>query len=269
MREFLTLCGYDEAELPVELPRAEKAFAALGLGQADIDRARARVHKYYDVELLGVRKILRVFVRDFVNIVLLRDEGREKLGYSFMAPGTETLGSAVMCNGGDVGWMNSGWTYLVVLGCMFDRLTPALEAAEKLWLKTGIVAHCGNVKMDLGFFELGLIPRPDLIVTAGFLCDTSSKSHDLIHIRTVFHRITSTAGRTGSGASSPAPSGPPASLPRAFARLSTPSVRRPASISPRRCSPTQSSCVGLTARRSNGFSTSCGTATRCRWAGHI
>lgn len=180
MREFLTLCGYEEAELAVELPRTERAFAALGLGEADIDRARERVHKYYDVELLGVRKILRVFVRDFVNIVLLRDEGRDKLGYSFMAPGTETLGSAVMCNGGNVGWMNSGWTYLVVLGCIFDRLTPAIEAAEKLWLKTGIVAHCGNVKMDLGFFEMGLIPRPDLIVTAGFLCDTSSKSHDLI-----------------------------------------------------------------------------------------
>jgi len=180
MREFLTLCGYEQAEMVTELPRIERTFAALGIGPSDIDEAKTRVRTYYDVDLRGVRKILRVFVRDLTNIVLMREEGRDKFGYSFMAPGTETLGSAIMCNGGNVGWLNSGWTFLVVLGCIFGKLAPAMEAGEKLWLKTGIVAHCGNVKMDLGFFALDLIPKPNLIVTAGFLCDTSSKSHDLI-----------------------------------------------------------------------------------------
>ncbi|MBN1461751.1 MAG: 2-hydroxyacyl-CoA dehydratase [Armatimonadetes bacterium] len=180
MHEFLDLCGYEEAEMAAELPRIEKTFTALGISSADIDEAKSRVRKYYDIDLPGVRKILRVFLRDLTGIVLMREEGREKFGYSFMAPSTETLGSAIMCNSGDVGWMNPGWTFLTVLGCIFNKLTPALEAAEKLWLKTGIVAHCGNVKMDLGFFALDLIPKPNLIVTAGFLCDTSSKSHDLV-----------------------------------------------------------------------------------------
>ena len=56
-----------------------------------------------------------------------------------------------------------------------------LEAAEERWLKDGIVAHCANVKSILGPLVLNLIPKPDLLVTTGYLCETSSKTLDLLH----------------------------------------------------------------------------------------
>jgi benzoyl-CoA reductase/2-hydroxyglutaryl-CoA dehydratase subunit BcrC/BadD/HgdB len=57
---------------------------------------------------------------------------------------------------------------------------PILEAAERQWLKAGKIAHCANVKTLVGLINLGLIPKPDLLVTSGQLCDTAPKTIDLI-----------------------------------------------------------------------------------------
>jgi benzoyl-CoA reductase/2-hydroxyglutaryl-CoA dehydratase subunit BcrC/BadD/HgdB len=67
-----------------------------------------------------------------------------------------------------------------VLGCIFDKIVPVLEAAEERWLKAGLVAHCGNVKAMAGLFALNLVPRPDLVVCCGSLCDTAPKTADLL-----------------------------------------------------------------------------------------
>ena len=58
---------------------------------------------------------------------------------------------------------------------------PILEAAESEWLKTGEVRHCANVKICAGLLTLGLIPKPDLLVTSGQLCDIAPKTVDLLH----------------------------------------------------------------------------------------
>ena len=58
---------------------------------------------------------------------------------------------------------------------------PVLEAAEKKWLKAGAVAHCGNVKGMVGLLALDLIPRPDLLITSGLLCETAPKSVDILY----------------------------------------------------------------------------------------
>jgi benzoyl-CoA reductase/2-hydroxyglutaryl-CoA dehydratase subunit BcrC/BadD/HgdB len=55
-----------------------------------------------------------------------------------------------------------------------------LEAAEQRWLKEGKAFHCANVKATLGLLALEMIPRPDLLITSGFLCDTAPKTLDLI-----------------------------------------------------------------------------------------
>jgi hypothetical protein len=46
--------------------------------------------------------------------------------------------------------------------------------------KAGAVAHCANVKMYVGLLELGYIPKPDLLVSCGFLCDTAPKTADMM-----------------------------------------------------------------------------------------
>jgi benzoyl-CoA reductase/2-hydroxyglutaryl-CoA dehydratase subunit BcrC/BadD/HgdB len=68
-----------------------------------------------------------------------------------------------------------------VVGCIFGKIEPLLEEAERKWLKAGMVAHCANVKTLVGPIVLGLYPKPDLLVTAGLLCETSSKTLDVFH----------------------------------------------------------------------------------------
>jgi benzoyl-CoA reductase/2-hydroxyglutaryl-CoA dehydratase subunit BcrC/BadD/HgdB len=112
--------------------------------------------------------------------VLAREEGKRKILYGFMSPGFETLGSALVSKSKEIYAAMIATSFQVVLGCVFDKMGPILEAAEHQWLKPGKVSHCANVKALVGLLALGLIPRPDLLVTSGQLCDTAPKTIDLI-----------------------------------------------------------------------------------------
>ena len=79
MIELLKLCGFEEQEIESELPRVEKAFNKLGITDEDIERGKQRLTKYYDIELKGVRKVFRLIVRELVDALLVRDEGKKKL----------------------------------------------------------------------------------------------------------------------------------------------------------------------------------------------
>jgi benzoyl-CoA reductase/2-hydroxyglutaryl-CoA dehydratase subunit BcrC/BadD/HgdB len=180
MREFLSLCGFDEQESAVVLPRVQRVFARMGLTAADVEVAKRRMTTYYDMELSGVRKLMGLFVRDFCNIVLMREDGREKIVHACMMPGMDLLGSAIMDNTAEVGLISPNTTFMVVMGCMFGKYVPILEAAEKQWLKAGAVAHCGMVKSRVGLIGLGLIPKPDLTMTSGYVCETSPKVNEIL-----------------------------------------------------------------------------------------
>jgi benzoyl-CoA reductase/2-hydroxyglutaryl-CoA dehydratase subunit BcrC/BadD/HgdB len=181
MIELLKLCGFNEHEIESELPRVRKAFNKLGITVEDIERGKQRLTKYYDVELTGVRKALRLIVRELVNALLARDEGVKKVIYGFMAPGFDLLSSALVTKSRDVCSIYHSWAFQIVVGCIFGKIEPILEEAERKWLKAGMVAHCANVKTLVGPIALGLYPKPDLMVTAGLLCETSSKTLDLFH----------------------------------------------------------------------------------------
>ena len=181
MLELLALCGYEANEMELELPRVRKAFTKLGITDEDILHGKQRLTMYYDMELKGVRKLLGLFLRELVNITLAKEEGKQKVIYGCMAPAFEILGSALTSNSKDICVLVPNPPFMVVLGCIFDKFIPILEAAEKQWLKSGLVSHCAMVKTRLGLFALNLIPRPDLLITSGSLCDTSPKTNDLLH----------------------------------------------------------------------------------------
>ena len=181
MIELLKLCGYEPQEIELELPRVEKAFSKLGITVEDIERGKQRLIKYYDVELKGVRKVFRLILHELVNALLVRDEGEKKVIYGFMAPGIDLLSSALVTKSRDVFSIHHSWAFQIVVGCIFDKIVPILEEAEKKWLKAGMVAHCANVKTLVGPIVLGLYPKPDLLVTSGFMCETSPKTLDLLH----------------------------------------------------------------------------------------
>jgi benzoyl-CoA reductase/2-hydroxyglutaryl-CoA dehydratase subunit BcrC/BadD/HgdB len=181
MIEFLELCGFTKNEIATELPRVEKAFGRAGITGDDIVTAKQRLTTYYDMELEGVRKAFRLCILELVNTVLAREEGKKKIIFGFMIPGFETIGHVLMSKSRDVYAAHLSWAFLIVIGCIFGKLEPILEAAEKKWLKAGAVAHCANLKTLLGIVALDIVPRPDLMVTSGFMCETAPKTLDLLH----------------------------------------------------------------------------------------
>jgi hypothetical protein len=182
MMELLRLCGYEEKEIESDLPRVEKAFNKLGITAEDIERAKQRLNKYYDIELKGVRKILRLCMQELVNWTLAKEEGKTKFIYGFMVTGFfDAVGSALVSKSKEVYVGNLCPLFQLILGSVFGKIVPILEAAEQRWLKAGTVAHCGNVKTLVGLITLDMIPKPDLLVNSGVLCETAPKTLDLLH----------------------------------------------------------------------------------------
>jgi len=181
MKELLKLCGFEEGEIETELPRIEKAFNNLGVNNDDIERGKQRLNTYYDMELKGLRKVFRLCVKELVNAILVREEGKKKVIYGFMAPGIDLLGSSLVTHSSNVFSTHHSWAFHIIVGCVLGKIVPVMEEAEKKWLKAGVVAHCANVKTILGPISTGLFPKPDLLITSGLLCETSPKTLDLIH----------------------------------------------------------------------------------------
>jgi hypothetical protein len=180
MYELLHLCGFEDHEIELHLPRIEIAFEKLGITEEDVERGKQRLQKYYDIDLNGVRKALRLHVLEVVDAVLARQEGK-KVIYGFMSVGLDMIGAALMYNSKALYSGRIEFTFSLVLGCIFDKLVPVLEAAEKKWLKAGGVTHCGNIKITTGLLDLNMIPRPDLMVSTGFACETAPKTLFLLH----------------------------------------------------------------------------------------
>ncbi|MGD0920077.1 MAG: 2-hydroxyacyl-CoA dehydratase family protein [Thermodesulfobacteriota bacterium] len=181
MRKLLALCGYEAHEMEMELLRVQKVFTKLGITDEDILVGKQRLATYFDMELKGVRKLFGLFLRELVDITLAKEEGKKKVIHGCMAPSFEILGSALRSNSKDVCVLVPNPPFMVVLGFIFDKFVSILEAAEEQWLKSGLVSHCAMVKTRLGLFALNLVPRPDLLVTSGSLCETSPKTNDLLH----------------------------------------------------------------------------------------
>jgi benzoyl-CoA reductase/2-hydroxyglutaryl-CoA dehydratase subunit BcrC/BadD/HgdB len=181
MIELLNLCGFESHELESQLPRIRNAFDKIGITDEDIERAKQRLNTYFDTELKGVRKCLRLCIQDLVNIVLAREEGKTKIVYGYMSLVYRPIASIFMSRSKEAFFAMPFQTAQTVLGHIFGKLTPILEAAEHKWLKAGRVSHCANLKTVVGLIASDLLPKPDLIVTSGYMCDTAPKTADLLH----------------------------------------------------------------------------------------
>jgi benzoyl-CoA reductase/2-hydroxyglutaryl-CoA dehydratase subunit BcrC/BadD/HgdB len=179
MQELLELCGFEQDELPLFLPRIEKAIIKYNITPEDIENGKQRLNQYFDVSLKSIRKMLRFCVVEFVNCILSKEEGKTFIS-GIMIPGLDSVSSVLATQSNKVIFAQQNAAFLVV-GCIFNKLVPVLEAAEMKWLKSGVVSHCANLKTLLGLYVTGLMPEPDLVISSGFLCDTAPKTLDLLH----------------------------------------------------------------------------------------
>jgi hypothetical protein len=177
--ELLHLCGFEDSEIKDEKPRIERALKKLELGPEDMDRAVVWVRKNHEVELFGMRRILRAWLLELFDLVLAREEGKKIVYYGF--PSIEGPGIAIKTAAGDGLYCACPDAVLChTLGQIFNKLTPILEAGERNGLPPGH-GLCSLQQVRVGGMAKGITPVPDLVTGSSYFCDMGSKADELLH----------------------------------------------------------------------------------------
>ena len=178
--ELLKLCGFEVEEINQERARLEKVFQKLELGPADMKTAEVWVKENHDVDLMGVRKILRLWLKELLDLVLARDEGRKLVYYGF--PTVAGPAGAIAAASDEVLCTCPDAVLCHTLGQIFNKINSVLEAGEANGLPPGH-ALCSLQQVRVGGMAKGIIPVPDLALTSSYYCDMGSKTDELLHER--------------------------------------------------------------------------------------
>lgn len=174
--DLLTLCGWERDRIEREGPRLDEAFDILGLGPEEMRTAECRVREGYDIDLMGVRKALGVWIGGLVDVVLSRREGKKVVYYSF--PPLGGLSGRISAIGkGEILCVCPEFVLDIALGAIFDRIDPIMETGEENALPAG-AALCAMNKIRIGAIEKGIIPVPDLLLASSFYCDQGGQTDE-------------------------------------------------------------------------------------------
>ena len=180
--ELLKLCGFEDEEIKREKPRIDEVFKRLELGPGDIGKAERWVRSNHDIELLGVRKLLRAWLLELFDMVLSRAEGKKIVYYGF--PSIPGPGMAIRAAAKEAGVSLYCACPDVILchtvGQIFNKLAPILEAGEANGLPPGH-SLCSLQQIRNGGMAKGIIPVPDLVTGSSYFCDMGSKADELLH----------------------------------------------------------------------------------------
>jgi hypothetical protein len=175
--ELLKFCRFEPEEIEKEKPRIDRAFEIWGITAEDVKRAEERIKRFFDLELTGMRKIRGIWLKEFVDLTLAKEEGK-KIVYSSFPPVAQITG-AISVMSDRVYCSVPELVILTVMGQYFGKLGPILEQAENSWLPPG-QAHCPFLQTRLAGVLGGMVPLPDLLTTPGVTCDQAGKTDDLI-----------------------------------------------------------------------------------------
>ncbi|MFH1624455.1 MAG: 2-hydroxyacyl-CoA dehydratase family protein [Pseudomonadota bacterium] len=177
--ELLKLCTFEEEEIKKESPRIEKAFEKLEIRKEDCDRALNRINTYFDADMLPIRKILGLWMRELVDLINAGDEGKKIVYYSF--PSIGGLGLALSAASDKIHCVVPETLLSNAVGNIFgnERYDPILEAGEKNGLSPGL-GLCSLNQVRLGAIAEGIIPPPVATLTSAFFCDQTCQTDDMI-----------------------------------------------------------------------------------------
>jgi benzoyl-CoA reductase/2-hydroxyglutaryl-CoA dehydratase subunit BcrC/BadD/HgdB len=148
------------------------------MGEKEIAAAEKRIEHLYSIELPCVRKILKVWIKELIALIMAREE-KEKIVYAIMPSPAESYLAAMLASDKlYVGYPD--YVLQIGLGSLCGHLTPLLEAGERHGMPPG-GGHCGLNKTRLGAHALGIIPQGDLSMAWGIVCDEGPKTDELIH----------------------------------------------------------------------------------------
>lgn len=175
---LLKLCAFNEEEIQKDSARIAKAFEKLEIGPKDCERAEERVRTYFDVNLLGIRQVLGLWIKELVDLVLAKEDGKRILYYSF--PSIGGLGLAVALSSEKV-YCGVPETILChAVGQIFGGETydPILEAGERNGLPPGL-GLCSLNQCRIGAVAKGVIAPPEVTLTSAFFCEQTCETDDL------------------------------------------------------------------------------------------
>lgn len=176
----MSLFGLEGEELDREAPRVERAFRFLGISPFDVTVAKERLLKFFSMELLGMRKIWGIALKELVDLVLAKEEGK-KVVYGSFPPLSDLLAAGAMAS--DEIYCSPAEAVIdMVLCALFgeSKISPILDTGEKYGL-TSSLASCSFLKTRLGAIINGVIPVPDLLISSAFLCDQTPKTDEILH----------------------------------------------------------------------------------------
>jgi len=176
--KLLKVCGFEDREIDQERPRMEKAFQRLELGPEDFETAESFVRENHEIELAGLRKMLRLWLKELIDLVLAKDEGKKLVYYGFptIAGPSAAIASTsdeILCTCPDV-------VLSAALGHIFNKINPILEAGEQNGLPPGH-SLCSLQQIRVGGMAKGIVPVADLVLTSSYYCDMGSKADELLH----------------------------------------------------------------------------------------
>lgn len=177
--ELFKMCGFEEEEVKREKPRIEKTFDKLELGPRDVENALKTIPKNFDISLSGVRKALRIWLEELLNLMLAKEEGK-KLIYG-TAPGfpCELLEAIRVAAPDRVYCANPELLLGTVLDGLFGKHDELVEVGEKHGLAPGF-AHCSVGEAKVGGVVRKYIPPPDLAICMGIFCDQTPETEEMI-----------------------------------------------------------------------------------------
>jgi len=185
------MCGYSAEEIDKERSRIERAIQILELGPDDFALAEERLPKQVDVTLEGVRKCLKLWWQELINLVLGKEEGKKFIYFTPPTVPTEPMegivASLIRNNRDDVIVASPDLLLCTVLGCLFDRNNPLVAVGEELGLAAG-AAHCGLSQTWVAGMKKDIIPVPVLAVSSAYMCDQVPEAQELI--AELFHHET-------------------------------------------------------------------------------
>jgi len=177
--DLLKLCGWEEEQMAREKPRLDEAFGILGLGPDEMKIAEDRVREGYDIDLMGVRKALGVWIGGLIDVVLSKTENKKIVYYSF--PPLGGLGGRISAMGkGEILCVCPEFILDIALGAIFDKIDPIMETGEEKALPPGR-ALCALNKIRIGAIAKGIIPAPDLLLASSYYCDQGGQTDEWLH----------------------------------------------------------------------------------------
>ena len=180
--DFLRLAGFEENEIPQNLPEWHRASAKIGLTESDIRFAtEEQLPAYFHIEYKGVRKAIRAVIKEAIDLTKAYEykEKGMKIVYGIL-PSIPVQYYALKMTAPDSVYVSFPDALIAhVLNPFFHKLTPFLEEAEKHGLSYGC-RHCALNKTRYVARKWKIIPSADISWIWGLVCDEGPKSDEFI-----------------------------------------------------------------------------------------